>query len=87
MARSILLALALAAAASAAPVDLHARALPTPVDAPTARTYLLQLTVAAEVNSPAYARSQFKTWDTISGTCDTRESGRPPSVSVAFAVG
>ena len=66
----------------AVPVDLRSRALPTPISASTARTYLsarkthilirpilndqviVSVTVAATSNSPAYARSEFKTWDT-----------------------
>jgi hypothetical protein len=47
-------------------------ALPTPVSAATARTYLASLTVAAE-NRTGYQRDLFPTWDTISGTCNTRE--------------
>ena len=47
-------------------------ALPTPVSAATARTYLASLTVAAE-NRTGYSRDLFPTWDTISGTCNTRE--------------
>ncbi|MCD9872666.1 HNH endonuclease family protein [Streptomyces guryensis] len=47
-------------------------ALPTPVSAATARTYLASLTVAAE-DRTGYLRSLFPTWDTISGTCNTRE--------------
>ncbi|MER6204772.1 HNH endonuclease family protein [Streptomyces sp. NPDC001642] len=47
-------------------------ALPTPVSAATARTYLASLTVATEVRT-GYARDLFPTWDTISGTCNTRE--------------
>ncbi|MFJ9346105.1 HNH endonuclease family protein [Streptomyces sp. NPDC101237] len=47
-------------------------ALPTPVSASTARTYLASLTVATE-NRTGYARDLFPTWDTISGTCNTRE--------------
>ncbi|KAF8152276.1 hypothetical protein B0H34DRAFT_790724 [Crassisporium funariophilum] len=50
------------------------RAIPTPVSGATARTYLSQLTVAVDSNSPAYSRDLFKTWDTISGKCDTRET-------------
>lgn len=60
----------------AAPIEAALRSrgnLPTPVSASTAKTYLAALTVAAEVNSPAYVRDYFKTWITISGTCDTRE--------------
>ncbi|CAK5278027.1 unnamed protein product [Mycena citricolor] len=49
-------------------------ALPTPVSVATAKTYLSQLKVAVDSNSPAYARTEFKTWDTISGNCDTRET-------------
>ncbi|KAF8315346.1 hypothetical protein DL93DRAFT_860299 [Clavulina sp. PMI_390] len=50
------------------------RALPTPVSVATAKTYLSELVVAVDSNSPAYARADFKTWDTISGKCDTRET-------------
>ncbi|MFC9929947.1 HNH endonuclease family protein [Streptomyces sp. NPDC127190] len=48
-------------------------ALPTPVSAATARTYLAELTVAAE-NRTGYDRSLFPHWITISGTCNTRET-------------
>lgn len=47
--------------------------LPTPVSVSTARTYLSQLTVEAESNSPAYDRDLFNHWITISGTCNARE--------------
>ncbi|AZS87565.1 HNH endonuclease family protein [Streptomyces griseoviridis] len=47
-------------------------ALPTPVSAATARSYLSQLTVATE-NRTGYDRDLFPTWITISGTCNTRE--------------
>ncbi|WP_330349920.1 HNH endonuclease family protein [Streptomyces sp. NBC_00582] len=47
-------------------------ALPTPVSAATARTYLASLTVATE-NRTGYYRDLFPTWITISGTCNTRE--------------
>jgi hypothetical protein len=47
-------------------------ALPTPISASTARTYLASLKVATE-NRTGYSRDLFKTWDTISGTCNTRE--------------
>ncbi|MEU0406314.1 HNH endonuclease family protein [Streptomyces griseorubiginosus] len=47
-------------------------ALPTPVSAATARTYLASLTVATE-NRTGYDRDLFPTWITISGTCNTRE--------------
>ncbi|MBL1104708.1 HNH endonuclease [Streptomyces sp. 5-8] len=47
-------------------------ALPTPVSAATARSYLSQLTVATE-NRTGYDRDLFPLWITISGTCNTRE--------------
>ncbi|MEU0966949.1 HNH endonuclease family protein [Streptomyces sp. NPDC005917] len=47
-------------------------ALPTPVSGATARSYLASLTVATE-NRTGYSRSLFPTWNTISGTCNTRE--------------
>jgi hypothetical protein len=48
-------------------------ALPTPVSAATARTYLASLTVATE-NRTGYNRDLFNHWITISGTCNTRET-------------
>lgn len=48
-------------------------ALPTPVSASTARSYLTQLTVATE-NRTGYSRDLFPHWITISGTCNTRET-------------
>ncbi|MEU5114739.1 HNH endonuclease family protein [Streptomyces longwoodensis] len=48
-------------------------ALPTPVSAATARTYLASLTVAAE-NRTGYSRDLFPHWITVSGTCNTRET-------------
>ncbi|KAF8175783.1 hypothetical protein BJ912DRAFT_707243 [Pholiota molesta] len=50
------------------------RALPEPISGATARSQLAELVIAVDSNSPAYARDLFKTWDTISGTCDTRET-------------
>jgi len=47
-------------------------ALPTPVSAATARTYLASLTVATESRT-GYDRDLFPTWITIEGTCNTRE--------------
>ncbi|MGW3628712.1 HNH endonuclease family protein [Streptomyces sp. NPDC005122] len=47
-------------------------ALPTPVSAATARTYLASLSVKTE-NRTGYNRDLFPTWITISGTCNTRE--------------
>ncbi|KAF9014094.1 hypothetical protein BDQ17DRAFT_1230560 [Cyathus striatus] len=68
---SLITLLVVIPAAFAAPVR---RAIPTPVNGATARTYLSELTVAVDSNTPAYSRDQFKTWDIISGTCDTRET-------------
>ncbi|MFI9340405.1 HNH endonuclease family protein [Streptomyces sp. NPDC052773] len=48
-------------------------ALPTPVSATTARTYLASLPVAAE-DRTGYNRDLFPHWITISGTCNTRET-------------
>ncbi|MFF7166808.1 HNH endonuclease family protein [Streptomyces sp. NPDC008086] len=48
-------------------------ALPTPVSAATARTYLASLTVAAE-DRTGYDRDLFPHWITQSGTCNTRET-------------
>ncbi|MFF1460913.1 HNH endonuclease family protein [Streptomyces sp. NPDC058330] len=48
-------------------------AMPTPVSASTARTYLGQLTVSAEGSSSGYSRDKFPHWITQSGACNTRE--------------
>ncbi|KAF9476126.1 hypothetical protein BDN70DRAFT_882839 [Pholiota conissans] len=64
--------LAIVSASVAAP--LSPRALPTPISGATARSQLAELVVAVDSNSPAYSRDLFKTWDIISGTCDTRET-------------
>ncbi|MFC9248082.1 HNH endonuclease family protein [Streptomyces sp. NPDC057136] len=48
-------------------------AMPTPVTASTARTYLSQLTVATEGSSTGYSREMFPHWITQSGSCNTRE--------------
>ncbi|KAJ7133575.1 hypothetical protein C8R44DRAFT_829337 [Mycena epipterygia] len=68
---SALVVLSVLSAAVSTPVP---RALPTPVSVATAKTYLSELTVAVDSNVPAYSRDLFKTWDIISGTCDTRET-------------
>ncbi|MEU4497548.1 HNH endonuclease family protein [Streptomyces sp. NPDC023998] len=49
-------------------------ALPTPVSADTARSYLASLTVSAEHSLTGYSRDLFPHWMTISGTCNTRET-------------
>ncbi|MFF8918656.1 HNH endonuclease family protein [Streptomyces sp. NPDC015032] len=48
-------------------------AMPTPVSASTARTYLSELTVSAEGSSTGYSRDKFPHWITQSGACNTRE--------------
>ncbi|MFD0213067.1 HNH endonuclease family protein [Streptomyces hirsutus] len=48
-------------------------ALPTPVSAATARTYLASLTVSTESRT-GYNRDLFPHWITVSGTCNTRET-------------
>ncbi|WP_328909949.1 HNH endonuclease family protein [Streptomyces sp. NBC_00234] len=48
-------------------------AMPTPIAASTARTYLGQLTVKAEGSSTGYSREMFPHWITQSGACNTRE--------------
>ncbi|MEV3928525.1 MULTISPECIES: HNH endonuclease family protein [unclassified Streptomyces] len=48
-------------------------AMPTPVSASTARSYLSQLTVSTEGSSSGYSRDKFPHWITQSGACNTRE--------------
>ncbi|WP_433888712.1 HNH endonuclease family protein [Streptomyces sp. CA-111067] len=48
-------------------------ALPTPIAASTARSYLSGMTATAETHASTYDRDLFPTWITISGTCNTRE--------------
>ncbi|CQR64306.1 HNH endonuclease family protein [Streptomyces leeuwenhoekii] len=48
-------------------------ALPTPVSAATARSYLATLTVTAE-DRTGYDRDLFPHWSTVSGACNTRET-------------
>lgn len=77
MATAILTILSLAATALAAPMKsamVRRGNLPTPIAVSTARSYLSEITVEAENNSPAYDRDEFKHWITISGSCDTRET-------------
>ncbi|MFF7436640.1 DUF1524 domain-containing protein [Streptomyces sp. NPDC008122] len=49
-------------------------AMPTPVSAATARTYLAALTVKAAGSTTGYSRDLFPHWITQSGTCNTRET-------------
>ncbi|MEU9075989.1 HNH endonuclease family protein [Kitasatospora sp. NPDC004745] len=48
-------------------------ALPTPISAATARSYLAGMPATAETHGDSYDRTLFPAWITISGTCDTRE--------------
>jgi len=48
-------------------------ALPTPVSAATARSYLASLPVRTESRT-GYSRDKFPHWITISGSCNTRET-------------
>ncbi|MFD5871009.1 HNH endonuclease family protein [Streptomyces sp. NPDC060322] len=48
-------------------------AMPTPVSASTARSYLSALTVSTEGSSSGYSRDKFPHWVTQSGACNTRE--------------
>ncbi|KAF3056499.1 hypothetical protein GL218_06392 [Daldinia childiae] len=50
--------------------------MPTPPGVPSAssaKSQLASLTVKAAVDDGAYKRDLFPTWDTITGTCNTRE--------------
>jgi hypothetical protein len=55
----------------AAPAGATPPGIPT---AATAHTELGTLTVAAWTHTTTYDRDLFPTWDTISGTCNTRET-------------
>ncbi|GJF33893.1 HNH endonuclease family protein [Kitasatospora sp. NBC_01539] len=70
---STLATAALAAGALTATTGTAHAALPTPVSAATARTYLASLAVKTE-NRTGYSRDLFTHWITISGSCDTRET-------------
>ncbi|MFE2034148.1 HNH endonuclease family protein [Streptomyces scopuliridis] len=64
---------ALAAATTLLTAPTAQAAMPTPVSAATARSYLSQLTVQAEGSSSGYSRDLFPHWITQSGACNTRE--------------
>jgi len=49
-------------------------ALPTPIAASTARSYLSSMTATTEHSRTGYSRDLFPHWITISGTCNTRET-------------
>ncbi|WUH94120.1 hypothetical protein OG900_30995 [Streptomyces sp. NBC_00433] len=70
---SIAGAAALAATALLASSGTAQAALPTPIAASTARTYLAGMAATPETHASTYNRDLFPTWITISGTCDTRE--------------
>ncbi|KAF9964178.1 hypothetical protein BGZ70_006825 [Mortierella alpina] len=67
----LIVAVLVAAAAVITPVLAEA---PTPISAEMARSYLGNLTVEPESNSPPYDRRLFRHWIGISGRCDTRET-------------
>lgn len=53
---------------------ISARAPPNIPTTASAKTLLAGLTVAAAGSQDGYARDLFPTWNTISGTCNTRET-------------
>jgi hypothetical protein len=63
----------LAATALATAPAAHA-AMPTPMSAAAARSYLATVTPQAEGSSAGYSRDLFPHWSTVSGTCNTRET-------------
>ncbi|KAH9475475.1 putative secreted protein [Psilocybe cubensis] len=72
--RTVILLAALGLSGTVCSSPLRVRDIPTPVDGETARQFLSELVVAVDSNDPPYSRSLFKTWDLISGNCDTRET-------------
>ncbi|MEV7424530.1 MULTISPECIES: HNH endonuclease family protein [unclassified Streptomyces] len=70
---TLLLTAALALVATLVVAPAAQAAMPTPVAASTARTYLGTLTVQAEGSTSGYSRDLFPHWITQSGTCNTRE--------------
>ena len=70
-------ALVVALLATLAQLGIGGPAYATPPGIPTAataKTELATLTVAAWTHTTTYDRDLFPTWDTISGTCNTRET-------------
>ncbi|HEY5833353.1 HNH endonuclease family protein [Streptomyces sp.] len=63
----------LAATALVAAGGTAQAALPTPIAASTARSYLSGMSATSETHASTYDRNLFPTWITISGTCNTRE--------------
>ncbi len=73
----VLLALVTAAMVAAVQLLVAGPASATPPGIPsasTARSELSTLTVSAWTHTTTYDRDLFPTWDTISGSCDTRET-------------
>jgi hypothetical protein len=73
--RRLVLVTVLAVAATQLATMLPAGATPPGIPSPTtARSELASLTVAGWTHTTTYSRGLFPTWDTISGTCNTRET-------------
>ncbi len=70
---AVTVATASAAALLATAPTAHA-ALPTPVSAATARSYLAAMPATAEHSLTGYSRDLFPHWINISGACNTRET-------------
>ena len=74
MKSTIFAVLTLVALVSTAPGPLIARAPPNIPTSSEAQTQLAGLTVAAQGSQTGYSRDLFPHWNTISGTCNTRET-------------
>lgn len=75
--RTLSAVLAAALLATLVQLGFGTPAFATPPGIPTtsaATTQLAALTVAASTHTTTYDRDLFPTWDTISGTCNTRET-------------
>ena len=72
--RLVLVAVALVAATQLATMTPAGATPPGIPSAATARSELTGLTVAGWTHTTTYNRDLFPTWDTISGTCNTRET-------------
>ncbi|KAK4444216.1 hypothetical protein QBC34DRAFT_335504 [Podospora aff. communis PSN243] len=71
--KSYILATMLAAAATVNGIPMPAPVPPGIPSASTAQTRLASLTVKAYVDDGTYDRDLFPTWNTIEGSCNTRE--------------
>lgn len=74
MKSTIYAVLSFVALASTAPVTLVARTPPNIPSYSTAQAELGGLRVAAQGSSTGYSRDLFPHWNTVSGTCNTRET-------------